>query len=214
LSFSSFRILPILALTTFAGAMSAASITNGSFESPSVGTAYGTFTSIPGWTSSIGAIELDYTPVIGGGTAAEDGTQSTELNSSGYQVLSQLVTGLTVGQSYTLSYYYGDRPGADGTESMTTYFGTAPSTGFVTTDSSPETTDALVWELNTFTVTATATSEYLSFASDMGSGDTSYGNEIDNVSLVTTPEPSAFLLSLTGVAMGLFAAYRMRRLNA
>jgi hypothetical protein len=189
-------------------------IVNGSFEDPILpqGTSYSTYTSIPGWTSSIGAIEIDQTPVVGGGAAAYEGTQSTELNSSGYQTLSQVVTGLVVGDAYVLSYAYGDRPGAGGTEGMETMFGGT----VLKTNLSPDTTNELVWRLNSFTIIATSSTETLSFTSIAGTGGASFGNEIDGVSLVRAgaPEPSAILLSLTGVAMVLFAGFRMRRVNA
>jgi len=183
-------------------------IVNGSFETPSAGTgdclcANGT---VPGWTTTdpSGIIEIDDSAAFGG--SAYDGTQSLEVNAFNPEDVQQTVSGLTIGQSYILSWAYGDRPGS-GDEEMQVYLGSS----LVTTDydnlegSNP----SLLWSPNSFVVTATATSEVLSFNGIYVDGDPSVGNEVDAVSLDQTPEPSTLLYFATGLGV-LGYAWRRR----
>jgi hypothetical protein len=71
------------------------------------------------------------------------------------------------------------------------------------------TNSSLVWFPQSFTVTATSTSEVLSFAAVNVGGLESYGNEIDGVSLNAVPEPGTLLLVVPGL-FGLLA-YGWRR---
>ena len=73
---------------------------------------------------------------------------------------------------------------------------------------------AVLWTFNSVTVTATSSSEVLSFVGldypgYTNNGGASYGNEIDDVSLIATPEPSTWLLLLSGLGLlGLVLARR------
>jgi len=174
-------------------------IVNGSFENPNVGTNWANFANgaVPGWndTSGLDGIEIDYSPVIGG--TAYAGSQSLEVDATTFDTVSQNVTGLTVGQKYVLFWAYGDRPGS-GPQQLNVSFGG----NLVAVDSDTVATDgngSLVWFPQSFVLTATSTSEVLSFAAVNAGGLASYGNEIDGVSLTAVPEPASLLLLAPGL---------------
>jgi hypothetical protein len=168
-------------------------IVNGSFETPNVGTGHAFVANggVPGWDDTCcsgDSIEIDYSPVIGG--PAYDGNQSMEVDANTFDTVSQTVAGLTIGQQYTLFWAYGDRP-QSGPQALNVYFGG----NLVATDYDLEATNtSLVWFPQSFVVTATNTSEVLSFAAVNVGGLPSYGNEIDGVSLTPVPEPGTLLL--------------------
>ncbi|MGB0062908.1 MAG: hypothetical protein WBP85_00555 [Terracidiphilus sp.] len=181
-------------------------IVNGNFEQPDVNGGYGLFTNgqVNGWnnTAGDGFIEIDASGVLGG--PAYQSTQSMEVNADTFDTDSQTVSGLVVGKTYILSWAYGDRPGS-GPQEMNVLFGG----NLVTTDvdAFAGSNGSLIWNLNSFYVTATATTETLSFESIPTSGLPSYGNEIDAVSLAT-PELPTMPLLLTGLG---FLGFLWRR---
>jgi PEP-CTERM motif len=217
-------VLGLAALTLVLGGASSARadlIVNGSFETPYVGpgSPFDPFDfniypngGVPGWTSNNNETEIDYTPQAIG-YPAYAGIQSLELNGSTFDTISQTVTGLVPGQVYRLSWAYGTRAGY-GPQQANVIFGGVT----VATDS----TDGIFagpggWTLNTVLVTATATSEVLSFqavnTSGLG-GSPGGGNEIDAVSLVpaAVPEPSTLaLLALGGAALAGWRRWRKRK---
>ena len=193
-------------------------IVNGSFENPNLSVlneSWQMFTNgqVPGWltTDPAGDIEID-TPGAIGGTSAYDGNQSLEVNANYPEDVYQIVNNLVVGQEYTLFWAYGDRPDS-GNDELQVYF--TPTTDL--TGATPVATDqdnldgsnpTLLWFPNSVVVTATSTTEVLSFngVSNVegirNNGGISYGNEIDAVSLIAAPEPSTLLLFASG--LGLF----------
>jgi hypothetical protein len=210
-------------------------IVNGSFGTPNVGGNWGNFAAVggvPGWSTNGNGIEIDNPAVFAAGSAAYPGNfagstfidQSLEINYDYPEDVYQTVTGLTVGQAYILSWAYGDRPDS-GDEEMLVYFGssvaeTSPGANpggtpvAVDYDTLNGSNSAVLWTFNSVTVTATSSSEVLSFVGldypgYTNNGGASYGNEIDDVSLIATPEPSTWLLLLSGLGLlGLVLARR------
>ncbi|MGC9222409.1 MAG: hypothetical protein ACP5E2_00710 [Terracidiphilus sp.] len=187
-------------------------IVNGNFELPNVDGGYALFTNgqVPGWnnTAGDGEIEIDASGILGG--PAYQSTQSMEVNATTFDTVSQVVSGLVVGDNYVLSWAYGDRPGSGPQEMNVLFGGNLVTTNVDTFAGSNQT---LVWNLNSFLVTAAATTETLSFQSILTTGLPSYGNEIDAVSLVATPDLPPILLLLTGLGL-LGSLWRKQALKA
>jgi hypothetical protein len=191
------------AAALFAGGAHAAQfIVNGDFTNPNVGTGFTVLPSILGWTNNNGdGLEIGYTPLYGLSCYTAS-CQNLEVNANTFDNDSQTITGLTPGKTYDLSFAYGGRAGG-GPQALQVYFGG----NLLTTDTSDGVHAS--WNLNTFQVTATSSTEVLDFqALDVG-GNPSYGNEITDVSL-TVPEPASWALMIGGVAL-MGAALRRRR---
>jgi hypothetical protein len=169
-------------------------ITNGNFASPGVGGGFNIYSSVPGWTVSADGIEIDNSQILG--LACHDADcQSAEVNANTFDTITQSVTGLVVGNTYMLSWAYGDRSGS-GPQRLNVSFGNR----LITTDYG---TGASTWTTNSFLITATATTENLVFQAINVGGQPAVGNEIDDVSLVPTtpvPEPGTLALLAVGLA--------------
>jgi hypothetical protein len=176
-------------------------IENGDFSSPSVGSGWGQWASIDGWSSANDAVEVGNSAIYGL-SCANASCQNLEVNANTFGDVYQIVSGLTVGETYTLSYLYGGRSGG-GTQDLAVYFGGALLG--VDTGSIGE------WTSYTYTFTATSTSEKLAFVSQVTDGLPSYGNEVANVSLSAVPELSTWAMMGVGFAGLAFAGYRTRR---
>ena len=118
--------------------------------------------------------------------------------------VTQTLTGLTVGQTYLVSFDYGVRANAHSSAVLTTSFAGSSVTNSTTIDQSG-------WTLTTFDAVAQSSSETLSFlgATNVCSG--TCGNEITNVSILAVPEPSTWAMMLLGFAGLGFASYRASR---
>lgn len=213
------RVLVLAAALCGAAAAHAATnlLVDGSFEGESVPAGdYGMYpgTSFYGWTAGPAApLELR-DDVVG---TAEDGVNFVELDSTANTTLSQAFA-TTAGQSYTLSFWYSNRPQNDA------YNGVFPGgvvpvssqglsydvgTGAVTLPALAVNTGTdNLWSEYTTTFVATGASTTLTFAA-LGTSD-SYGSSLDNVSVTTAvPEPASFALMAAG-GLGLLGMVRRR----
>jgi PEP-CTERM motif len=192
-------------------------------------------TSVTGWTST-GSFVLyctaaagttcDETSILGGAqlkgpangydnglTSSPQGGAYMAFDATPYYhgAFTQTIAGLTVGDSYTLSFYMAGAqeagaPGATtasitatlGNETFTTRTIDTPNAGF-----SP-------WNLYSTTFTYTGGGDILSFLATGGPNGSPPYALLDGVSLTAIPEPSTWLMILVGFA-GLGLAARARR---
>jgi hypothetical protein len=171
-------------------------VNNGSFESTVVGS--GTWTivnSAVGWT--VGPQGLEIRNNVSGGAFA--GSNFAELDTAANSWISQSLN-TVAGQTYSLSFDFGNRPDNRGAASNGLSWSIGSLTGIVgnNTDTS--------WASFTTTFTGTGSPMTLRFAA-VGTSD-GYGTSLDNISVNTVasavPEPQSLALMLAGLgAMGL-----------
>ncbi len=219
------RILGLVAfglLATLATEVKANFILNGDFSNPNVpasafvttfnvgSTGISSWTVISGTTNpGQGTVDLLASSFV----AAPNGGQTVDLDGFSAGGISQTVTGLTVGTSYGLTFYYTNNfygasasalvsvvnsnatPGIDGSLSISHSGATMAAPGFVAT---------------TLYFTASTSIETVTFQSTDPATDAS-GIFISNVSLNTVPEPSS--IAMVGMAgmIGVGAFVRRKR---
>jgi choice-of-anchor C domain-containing protein len=201
----------------------AVSINNGSFESgvafsdPFITLNATDSTSITGWTVSAGSI--DY---IGSYWQPADGSRSLDMNGLSTGAISQLLTGLTVGHQYQISFDLAGNTDA-GPAVKTLSVAASVSSNSFTFDTTGHSRPAMGWVLESFFFTATNSNELLTFASLVTAGGTeqnpaAFGPALDNVSILDrgdapgqTPLPAALPLFASGLGViGLLARRRKR----
>jgi choice-of-anchor C domain-containing protein len=197
---------------------SAATISNGSFETGSVNPGSFQFlgagsTAIDGWTVG-GAGGIDY---IGTYWTASNGGRSVDLSGGGIGSISTLISGLTVGQEYTISYDLAGNPaGAPTTKHLQVAVDSVGGTigghlATFNTGAIPSTLSNMGWITQTVIFTATAATATLTFLSQ---DNTSYGPALDNVTIAATPIPGAILLFGSALGGMGFLGYRRKKLQA
>jgi choice-of-anchor C domain-containing protein len=197
---------------------SAATITNGSFETGSINPGSFTFlgtgsTAITGWTVG-GAGGVDY---IGTYWTAANGDRSVDLSGGGIGSVSTTITDLIAGQEYTISYKLAGNPaGAPTTKHLQVSVNGAGGTigghlATFNTGAIPSTLSNMGWITQTVIFTADAATATLTFLSQ---DNTSYGPALDNVTIAATPIPGAILLFGSALGGMGFLGYRRKKLAA
>ena len=205
------KILGLLAgAALLLGAQSAYAVTinNGSFET---GTAPGAFTpvgaggtNITGWTVDSGSI--DY---IGNYWTASDGARSVDMSGGGAGQISQALSGLTIGQQYTITFDLAGNP-AGGPIVKDLEVSAGGITSLYSFDTTGQSLSDMGWATQTFVFVATATTDTLAFLS---LNNTSYGPALDNVTIAATPIPGAILLFGSALGGMGFLGYRRKKLE-
>lgn len=193
---------------------SAATILNGSFEQTS--SPVGKFMKVTsgsslltGWT--VGAGQLD---VIGSYWSASNGKNSLDLNGSkSGGTISQMITDLVVGKTYTLSFDIAGNPDGSPVEKLMEVLVGAGSWEF-SFDNTGTSRTAMGWLTQTVSFVASATEELLSFKSLVPTG--AYGMALDNVLISeAAPQPAPVPLPagapLAAAAFGALALFRRRK---
>lgn len=184
-------------------------VENGGFESPVIASgSYQIFSSIPGWTSTMGdGIEIQ-NHIAGN---PYEGNQFVELDSNNNSnMLTQLAT--TASKTYKLSFEYSARPGVDASSNgIDVYFNGALIDSITGMGGS-----ATDWAIHNYLVTATGSLSILEFRAT-GISD-SLGGYIDDVQVnaranaPVVPEPAT--MGLFGIGLGLTGLMRRRAKRA
>ena len=210
---ASLAAIGAFALAASAGVAAAATVVDGSFEDPSLGAgnyAYGVENPGAGLLPPIAGLTFNNGSGIQsngsawGFAAAPDGVQTAFLQSYNGQsqgVITQQITGLTSGQSYTLTFDIANRPNY-AVDPLSVSVGTS-SLGTFTPGSTAWTTETASFVAS---ITGTETITWSVGASPNADADIG----LDDVSISSVPEPAAWALMLIGFA-GLGGALRLRR---
>jgi hypothetical protein len=159
------------------------------------------------------------------GVSADGGNAITEDAGNQTAALYQTVSGLTIGDSYLLTFYQatmlanGATPGAF-TGAWNVYFGTGSATNAQTSPTAVSTAmynptnGNSAWTSDTIALTATAASETLAFFATTSSGQPPFllldGVSLTDAGPAAVPEPASLAL----VAVGLLGLVMLRRRRA
>jgi choice-of-anchor C domain-containing protein len=179
-------------------------ITNGSFETSTVGSV-GAFTTlsagstaITGWT--IGAGGIDY---IGTYWNAADGSYSLDMSALSAGTISQTLNTIA-GHSYSVSFALAGNPDSGPAIKQLLVSATGAGSGAYSFDTTGDSKTAMGWVTETYFFIAQGSSTTLTFASLINNP---YGPALDNVSVTDIPAPA----SIGVMAMGLLGLAFARR---
>lgn len=205
------KTIVALLLAGVASLANANLIVNGSFEDNVglSGTGWGVFNGaqVNGWTPLSGAgIEIQRNTIV----AAQDGNQYVELDSHNNSSMFQQLTGLAVGESYLLSFWYHARTNNGNNDNGIDVLWGTSTPGALQLAIANETVQSTnnMWVQKNLSLFATQSTMYLTFAAT--GWNNSLGGFIDNVSLTkaaSVPESSGLVLFGLGL-MGLIAVRR------
>jgi choice-of-anchor C domain-containing protein len=183
--------------------VSAATITNGSFEAP--GTFSGSFTtlgagdpSLTGWSIDSGSIDL-----INTYWNAAEGDYSIDMSGDGPATISTIISELSIGYRYLITFDVGANPDAEPDIKLLD----ATIGGFTGQYTAPRAGRPLNWTSYALEFIATAATQTLSFSS-AANGINPYGPALDNVEIATVPVPATGMMLL--LALGGLVAMRRR----
>jgi len=173
-------------------------LVNGGFEADlQAAGSVGTYANLTGWTGGPYGIEVRNN-VVG---VAPQGVNFIELDTTHNSSISQTVL-TTLGQQYTLSFQFQDRPGVDSGSQ-----GLAVTWGGGAVDSVNNSLGG-GWETRSYTLIGNGSAMDLKFTA-IGRDD-GMGTSLDNVSLTTAvPEPETYAMLLAG--LGLVGVVARRR---
>jgi hypothetical protein len=177
-------------------------IVNGGFESPALSSgSWSVFSSIPGWTSTMGdGIEIQNHAA---GNPFE-GNQHVELDSNNNSNMIQTVA-TTAGASYNLSFAYSPRPGISANSNgIEVFFG-----GNLLDTITGNGGNATNWSIFNYLVTANGSSSTVEFRA-AGISD-SLGGYLDDVQLNSSVVPEPATLTLFGIGLSLAGLAKLRR---
>lgn len=202
----------------------AVSIINGSFEDgtdpgSSFTTLYTGSTDITGWV--VGGASVDY---ISGYWTPSQGRRSVDVNGYDTGSISQTLTGLTVGNTYKITFDLAGNPDSGPTIKTLQVTASVDSNNY-TFDISGKDRVNMGWTPELFSFVANASTALLSFSSTVTSGGgfgypAAFGPALDNVAILdnsnaaaATPLPASWSMMLIGfAAFGGLGVYRRRRL--
>ena len=214
--------LPLLPLSAQALPL----VTNGSFETVAVGvTGKTTFANnVPGWSGGANLTFIDYPGTADNGSylsvygpfpnQSPDGGKFVEMDGDpNYRsAITQTINGLTVGQSYTLTFQQaaGQQQGFKGPTTERWQVSLGGDTQLSSQFSLPQ-GGVGQWQSQTMVFVASATSELLSFLASGTPNGAPPISFLDGVSLVqTVPEPVTLSLLGTGVLGALMLRRRAK----
>lgn len=182
----------------FSGSASASTIFFEDFES----NAHATSATPSGWTLDYGTVDIIGTPDFpwyGPGTYIDMNGSSSTAGS-----ISRVISGLTVGATYLLSFDIGYNNNSGANEKLSFWIGDLAGTYGAPIQSTKSTFLHLVYSFK-----ALAESETLRFADTGNSPDDNGGAIIDNVAISAVPLPAGGALLLSGLG-GIFGLRRRR----
>jgi choice-of-anchor C domain-containing protein len=197
-----------VSLAAFAAPASAVTITNGSFESgvnPGVFTTLsaGDTTSITGWK-----VEPNGVDYVGSYWQAEDGNRSIDLSGNDKGGISQMLSGLTVGAIYDVTFWLAGNPDGGGSIKTAVVSDNGTQASVFNFSQVGNTRVNMGWLQQDFRFTAASSTANLVFSSTLNNP---YGPALDNVSISGgVPEPATWALMIIGFG-GIGAALRRRR---
>ena len=199
------KTITAIALAGAASIANANLLTNGDFESNVglSGHSWGVFSSIDGWTTLSGpGIEVQRNTVVN----AESGNQYVELDSNSNSAMYQAISGLSIGQTYSLDFWYHTRTNnGDNDNGINVYWGDTTPGNLQLEISDLVSSQTYSWIEYSTNLVATAETMYLTFSAEGLSN--SLGGFIDNASLNSVPEPSNIALLTIGL-LGLIISRR------